>query len=456
MAVFNKPQYNTVWASAGVQLKPADGKISQGWVVEIPPYEYDNWVQGRQDGMLAHVNQFGIPVWDASTEYQINRSYAQGPVSGTIFRALRTHVGANPETDTSGAWQIAFNSSGDSLMKAYNLSDVPDKALARTNLGITTTAQYDARYLMKSLNLADVPDKAIARTNLGITPDSVYDAKYLHRANNLSDIVDKAAARANLGISESGQSGVDYLFKNANLSDLQDKPTARTNLEVYSKSEVYNIPQINDLLPAGEICYFARTSPPPNFLEANGAAVSRTVYARLFSAIGTSFGPGNGSTTFNLPDLRGVFLRSWDNGKGVDVGRAFGSTQESQNISHTHTASTGPGGGHLHGVNITTSRDGEHNHTVVDPGHGHTVLGSPGQGQGAGGGGNTVQQSAGTSLTNVVKTNVSLNQSGLHNHAVVGNTAAITDHTHPLTIGPGGGGTEARPVNIAMLVCIRT
>lgn len=78
----------------------------------------------------------------------------------------------------------------------------------------------------------------------------------------------------------------------------------------------------------GKIAHFAMSSPPPGWLKANGAAVSRTTYANLFAAIGTTYGSGNGSTTFNLPDLRGVFVRGWDDGRGVDGGRGFGSTQD--------------------------------------------------------------------------------------------------------------------------------
>lgn len=79
--------------------------------------------------------------------------------------------------------------------------------------------------------------------------------------------------------------------------------------------------------PAGAVRYFALNSPPTGWIKANGAAISRTTYSALFSAIGTTFGSGNGSTTFNLPDLRGEFIRCWDDGRGVDSGRSFGSTQ---------------------------------------------------------------------------------------------------------------------------------
>ncbi len=91
------------------------------------------------------------------------------------------------------------------------------------------------------------------------------------------------------------------------------------------------------LLPPGAIIYTAMPVPPEGCLKANGAAVSRTAYANLFAAIGTTFGVGDNSTTFNLPDLRGEFIRCFDDGRGIDSGRAFGSWQADDLKSHTHT-----------------------------------------------------------------------------------------------------------------------
>lgn len=87
----------------------------------------------------------------------------------------------------------------------------------------------------------------------------------------------------------------------------------------------------------GQVASFARDTPPEGWLKANGAAVSRTVYAALFTAIGTRFGPGNGTTTFNLPDARGVFIRGWSDGATTDAGRVLGSLQLDELKSHTHT-----------------------------------------------------------------------------------------------------------------------
>ena len=82
---------------------------------------------------------------------------------------------------------------------------------------------------------------------------------------------------------------------------------------------------IESSVPSGTVFHFAGQTAPAGWLKANGAAVSRTAYAALFAAIGTTYGAGDGRSTFNLPDLRGEFIRGWDDGRGIDRGRALGS-----------------------------------------------------------------------------------------------------------------------------------
>jgi len=89
--------------------------------------------------------------------------------------------------------------------------------------------------------------------------------------------------------------------------------------------------------PAGAIIQVASLTVPLGYLKANGAAVSRVSYASLFAVIGTVFGVGDGSTTFNVPDLRGEFIRGVDDGRGVDVNRTLGSFQAQDIQPHTHT-----------------------------------------------------------------------------------------------------------------------
>ena len=88
--------------------------------------------------------------------------------------------------------------------------------------------------------------------------------------------------------------------------------------------------------PAGSIIYHAGSSAPSGYIKANGASLSTSTYSALFSAIGYTYGGSGGS--FNVPDLRGEFIRGWDDSRGVDSGRGFGSFQSDDFGSHTHTA----------------------------------------------------------------------------------------------------------------------
>jgi phage-related tail fiber protein len=90
-------------------------------------------------------------------------------------------------------------------------------------------------------------------------------------------------------------------------------------------------------IPAGAVQSFAMNTAPTGWLDCDGSAVSRTTYSTLYTAIGTTFGVGDGSTTFNVPDLRGEFIRGWDDGRGVDSGRTFGSAQADELKSHRHS-----------------------------------------------------------------------------------------------------------------------
>jgi microcystin-dependent protein len=160
-------------------------------------------------------------------------------------------------------------------------------------------------------------------------------------------------------------------------------------------------------IPAGAVFFFAAASTPAGFLECNGAAVSRTTYAALFAVVGTTYGAGDGSSTFTLPDLRGEFIRGADNGRGVDTGRAVGSTQSSQNLSHNHGGSSGSGGSHNHTIDST----------IENPGSG------------------TSRPFVGQSYS---QTSAS--------------TGTAPDHTHSIS---SDGGTESRPRNVAMRPCIK-
>lgn len=117
-------------------------------------------------------------------------------------------------------------------------------------------------------------------------------------------------------------------------------------------------------VPVGAVQGFLRSAAPSGWLKLNGQAVSRTTYAALFALLGTTYGAGDGSTTFNLPDFRGEFLRGLDDGRGVDAARVLGSSQAQQVQQHKHATSAGkntvgPFGGTATGGRVGMTQDND-------------------------------------------------------------------------------------------------
>lgn len=116
------------------------------------------------------------------------------------------------------------------------------------------------------------------------------------------------------------------------------------------------------LPPAGAVSQFAGAVAPDGWLLCDGSAVSRTTYARLFAVIGTTYGAGNGTTTFNLPNLKGRVPVGRDAAQaefdvlGETGGAKTHALTVAQMPSHDHGGSTGSAGAHTH--NVQTNDDG--------------------------------------------------------------------------------------------------
>ena len=180
-------------------------------------------------------------------------------------------------------------------------------------------------------------------------------------------------------------------------------------------------------VPTGSVHMMATTTAPSGYLKCNGAAVSRTTYADLFAIIGTTHGGGDGSSTFNVPDLRGEFVRGWDDGRGVDSSRGFGTSQSDANKQHNHNATV-----------TTTISPADHNH--VFPGDDHLAAAN-----GRGGWTNRTTASFGFDADS--------NTSGAGR---VYRTSDVTLSASSSVSIDNDGGSEARPRNIAMMYVIKT
>jgi len=170
---------------------------------------------------------------------------------------------------------------------------------------------------------------------------------------------------------------------------------------------------LSELL-TGMIGFFAMSSPPDGWIVARGQELNRISFAKLFGRVGTTFGAGNGSTTFNAPDLRGYFVRGLDQGRGVDPSRVLGSSQDDENKEHVHTATAASAGAHTH----VSARDALV--TGPSPPVMLVVANGPGLTQGLG----------------------------------AATTGSAGSHTHDVTIDSTG--SEFRPRNVALLGCIKT
>lgn len=182
-------------------------------------------------------------------------------------------------------------------------------------------------------------------------------------------------------------------------------------------------------VPTGAIVQFPATTPPSGYLIAEGQLVSRATYAALWSFASSSgnlisesswqagqygsFSTGDGSTNFRLPQYGGYFLRSLDNGNGIDPTRVLGSVQNDQNLSHTHNATS-----------TSTS-------TVTDPSHFH-------------GSAEILNSVAGSGSGRGITT-------GQTDPAFTG----ITVSTTTTTVNDTNGESESRPINISVLTCIK-
>jgi len=333
---------------------------------------------------------------------------------------------SDPSTTTAFMW---FADSANDALKIRNAADsafITVGTLSETNLGLAQKASptFTGNVGVPAGTVSSLPIRRSDDTNTGI---------YFSAADTL-DIATGGTRRAHFdsnGITIRDRKALRLRdTSNSNFVAIRAPDNAASDITLTLPNSDGNA---NDVLqsdgsgnlsftalpqavPTGSVHLMASTTVPSGYEKCNGQALSRTVYADLFAEIGTAFGAGDGSTTFNVPDLRGEFVRGWDDSRGVDSGRNFATAQGDQNKQHNHSASA-------------TS-------TVTDPGHNHVYIDQQAHNEGY------RPWKAGD------------NDCGQRNKNTSNAFTGISVSTSVSVANDGG--SEARPRNIAMMYVIKT
>lgn len=311
MALVNRPDFSIKWAEAGNVLEPATEKRELGHVVEKPPYEIVNWIENNQDNGIAYVMQEGISDWSLDQDYSATSLVKY---DGIVYKAKVASIGKQPDIETA-VWEIAFVDYGDYVDLTDDLYNTKNTAGHAANLVYKNSPVMTSRADGTSYK-ADIGTSLTPTDNVGY----VFDGK---ETDGIFHDGDSVVAQKNGAIVAA--------------FDQVQSLTERTDTVVTMSVLQQIIDSIKEpFAPVGSIVAMATRVVPAGYLECNGNTVSRTTYADLFSKIGTTFGTGDGSTTFNLPDLRGEFIRGFDSGRGVDPNRGFGQWQDDTFKAHSH------------------------------------------------------------------------------------------------------------------------
>ncbi len=300
---------------------------------------------------------------------QVSRSVRR-PLSADLSQPLDLSLPA-PEAGKAIGWNgsadalvnLAQADVPDFLRKSQNLADLPDTVTARNNLGLGSAALRAEGDFATAAQGARA-DSALQSSDIGNSVQA-HDGDLDWVAANLTtagraliDDADASAQRATLGLAIVASSGayVDLSGKPV-LGSAAAKDVGVAAGQVVMLDDNAKLPAVDGsaltglgAAPTGLVSPFAGASAPAGWLACDGSAVSRSTYAALFTVLGTIYGAGNGTTTFNLPDLRGRTVIGVGQGSSL-ANRMLGGTVGEE----THTLTTAEIPSHTHTVPISSS-----------------------------------------------------------------------------------------------------
>lgn len=222
MVDITKLDMTDIWASGGDKIAPSPEKIAQGWLVEAVPRQTWNWFENRQDQNIAYLLQKGIPEWDATTEYLINKTYVQ--CNGVVYKCIATNTNNDPATATA-YWSKAFVDSTAYLEKIKDLAVVNNTTSVINGSGVATNVPYGS----VGLSLLAASTQAAGRTAIGAQQLNTHLTALagLTSATNLLPYFNGVGTMATTAITAFGRA----------LLDDADAAAGRATLDVPSNSD---------------------------------------------------------------------------------------------------------------------------------------------------------------------------------------------------------------------------
>ncbi|CAQ85181.1 MULTISPECIES: phage tail protein [Photorhabdus] len=400
MSIINKPDYKVFAQDAKSGEIETFPDVLRGWGVTLdrtagkPPLEWFNSVGKRVDEWLMYLSQRGLAEWDSTVDYP---QYAAAQHAGKFYVAIKENREQQPDHSQS-AWKPMsdFIGAPKSVLDALNTKQ--DKGDYATNSALKTVNDNANSRLAKNQNGADIPDKNAFVKNLGLS-------ETVNKANNAVPSSRKINGKAlsgdvSLSAGDVGAISVNPLstlteskkFQNflssgfilvnvPNTATVNDFPfptrvygfgileVRSSGVVIYQKytshhGEVvirqswnsgktwigWDIVYSSAILPpeqhpVGAPIPYPHRYTPVGYLTCNGQTFDKSLYPKLAEAYPSG----------RVPDLRGEFIRGWDDSRGVDPGRVCGSWQDSDNKAHIHDDEFCYGGGDAGGDSGTMS-----------------------------------------------------------------------------------------------------
>lgn len=371
MKIQKQPDY-LIFADSAKKGENAEfPDISRGWGITTeqtaskPPMEWMNGAFNRIDKNMLYLLQQGVPEWSEKVTYPVN---AIIKYNGVLYTAIAENDNARPSTNTT-KWKKTqaeipnASTTQKGIVKLSSATDSKSEVEAATPLAVNKVGGWAIAANNTANNARDIANNAVKRSGDNMTGELYINGEPVLKKRSYGVGLTKALDTGSIDAIENYYSGflftqqqtkgikpfdfahvirsfvgdsiadiaIDILSKRAKYRGvITEKRNPSFNGD-YSWTEFITTANINNYLPVGIPLPWPLSIPPNGWFECNGSPFNKNSCPKLVSAYPSGF----------LPDLRGEFIRGWDNGRGVDSGRNILSWQNHQLAAHRHVGGWG-------------------------------------------------------------------------------------------------------------------